>query len=368
MVCAIPIGYLADRYNRPRILAACIVIWSVATLGSGLAAGRETLYICRFFIGVGEAGCLIIGQALIADYFASEVRGKALSLFHVAVPLGGTGAFILAGLLEKAIGWRSLFYVAGFPGFIVAALILLLVDPPRGGKSAVPPGTLTPGPATGGIRGYLQLFKIRTLMFVIFGQAFAVILLVCWIHFGVDFFTKVRGMDEQHARLTLGILALVSGALGNSVGGILGDRMARKHKGAYAILAGFGYLAAVPCLLVGFLSPEKWIYLTTLTTGSFCLFMCMPALNAQIAAVTPAHQRAMAWSLAVFILHLLGDTAAPWVFGKVDEAYGRTNAFTGFTFFLVLAGISCLIASRYATREVDRLVSRPPAGPPLGPV
>src|SRR5688572_865432 len=216
MVCAIPIGYLADRHNRPRILALCIVIWSVATIGSGLAASRETLYICRFFIGVGEAGCLIIGQALIADFFAAEVRGRALSLFHVAVPLGGTGAFILAGLLEKHLGWEALFYVAGAPGFLVAGLILLLADPPRGGTS-VQPGTVVPagshgppasskGPA--GIRSYLQLFKIRTLMFVIFGQAFAVILLVSWIHFGVEFFTEQRGMDRQSARLTLGILAL----------------------------------------------------------------------------------------------------------------------------------------------------------------
>lgn len=366
MACAIPIGYLADRHNRPRILAACIVVWSLATIGSGMAVGREALYVCRFFIGVGEAGCLIIGQALIADYFAAEVRGRALSLFHVAVPLGGTGAFILAGALEGSLGWRTLFYVAGFPGFLVAVLILLLADPPRGGVAIH--GGLTPGPSKGGIRSYLQLFRIRTLMFVIFGQAFAVILLVCWIHFGVEFFTKVRGMDEENARITLGVLALISGALGNTVGGILGDRLARKYRGAYAFLAGIGYLAAVPLLLVGFLSGDPWIFLPTLTAGSFCLFLCMPAVNAQIAAVTPAHQRAMAWSLAVFILHLLGDTAAPWVFGKVDMRYGRTTAFTGFTFFLVLAGISCLLAARFASKDHERLRAPKNDSPPVLPL
>lgn len=367
MVCAIPIGYLADRHHRPRILAACIVVWSLATIGSGMATGRETLYVCRFLIGVGEAGCLIIGQALIADYFAAEVRGRALSLFHIAVPLGGTGAFILSGLLESTLGWRGLFYIAGAPGFIVALLILLLADPPRGGVAA-PPGGRPPGPAKGGVASYFNLFSIRTLMFVIFGQAFAVILLVCWIHFGVEFFTSDRGMDEESARITLGVLALISGALGNTVGGILGDRLARRYKGAYAFLAGIGYLSAVPLLLLGFLSEDKWVFLPTLTAGSFCLFMCMPAVNAQIAAVTPPHQRAMAWSLAVFILHLLGDTAAPWVFGKVDMAYGRTHAFTRFTFFLVLAGISCLIASRYASRDVERLRAPKPDNPPAAPV
>jgi MFS transporter, Spinster family, sphingosine-1-phosphate transporter len=367
MACAVPIGYLADRFNRPRILAACIVIWSVATIGSGFATVKETLYLCRFFIGVGEAGCLIIGQALIADFFAAEVRGRALSLFHLAVPLGGTGAFILAGLLEKALGWKTLFYIAGAPGFIVAVLILLLADPPRGGYS-VKPGAMAPGAAKPGIRGYLQLFRIRTLMLVIFGQAFSVILLVCWIHFGVEFFTQVRGMERESARITLGVLALISGLLGNTVGGVLGDRLARKYRGAYALVAGFGYLAAVPLLIIGFQSPHQWIFLPTLTAGSFCLFLCMPAVNAQIAAVAPPHQRAMAWSLAVFILHLVGDTTAPWVFGKVLKAYDRTTAFTGFTFFLVLAGISCLLAARYARGDVERLQSPKGETPPIQPV
>jgi MFS family permease len=365
MACAVPIGYLADRHHRPRILAACIVIWSVATIGSGLASARETLYICRFFIGVGEAGCLIIGQALIADFFAAEVRGRALSMFHIAVPLGGTGAFILAGLLEGAFGWRGLFYVAGAPGLLVAALILLLADPPRGGMAAKPDAS---APGKAGIRGYFKLFEIRTLMFVIFGQAFAVILLVSWIHFGVEFFTDVRGMNRQTARITLGILALVSGALGNTVGGVLGDRLARTHRGAYAFLAAIGYLAAVPLLMIGFLSPEMWIFIPTLTAGSFCLFMCMPAVNAQIAAVTPPHQRAMAWSLAVFILHLLGDTAAPWVFGKVDEHYGRVFAFGTFTFALLLAGYCCLLAARFARADDERLRAMKADASPALPV
>jgi MFS family permease len=367
MACAVPIGYLADRHHRPRILAACIVVWSVATIGSGFATARETLYVCRFFIGVGEAGCLIIGQALIADYFSAEVRGRALSMFHIAVPLGGTGAFILAGLLEGALGWNTLFYIAGAPGFVVAALILLLADPPRGG-AAVQPGALAPGTGKAGLRDYLGLFRIRSLMFVIFGQAFAVILLVSWIHFGVEFFTDVRGMDRQNARITLGVLALVSGALGNTVGGILGDRLARKYRGAYAFLAGLGYLAAVPLLMIGFLTGHKWIFLPTLTAGSFCLFMCMPAVNAQIAAVTPPHQRAMAWSLAVFILHLLGDTAAPWVFGLVDESYGRVFAFGTFTFALVLAGYCCLLAARFARADHERLGVAKSENPPVLPV
>jgi predicted MFS family arabinose efflux permease len=350
MVFAMPIGLLADRRNRPRILAACVVVWSVATIASGWAKSREVLYVSRFLIGVGEAGCLIIGQALIADYFRKEVRGRALSFFHAAVPLGGTCAFIMAGALGN-MDWRELFYIAGVPGFLVAAAILLLADPPRGGDEPHK-AALT------GFKAYVELLRTRTLLFVIFGQAFAMLILVCLIHFGIKFFTQVRGMDPEEAKISFGFMALISGILGNTVGGILGDRLAKRVKGGYALLAGLSYLAALPLLLVGFNVAERWIAFSSLTAGSFCLFLCMPVVNAQIASVTHPDQRGAAWALAIFILHLFGDTFNPPLFGAVSDEYGRLNAFTWFSFSLILAGVCCLFAARFARRDMERLQAR----------
>src|SRR5262245_34611662 len=60
MVCAVPIGVLADRFSRTKLFAFCIVVWSVATVASGMANSKLVLYIARVLIGVGEAGCLVI--------------------------------------------------------------------------------------------------------------------------------------------------------------------------------------------------------------------------------------------------------------------------------------------------------------------
>lgn len=357
MVFAMPIGMLADRRNRPRILALCVVIWSLATITSGWAPSSQVLYVSRFFIGVGEAGCLIIGQALIADYFRKEVRGRALSFFHAAVPLGGTCAFIMAGAFGKVLDWRELFYIAGAPGFLVAALILLLVDPPRGGDQAHKA-------ARTGFKAYVELLKTRTLLFVIFGQAFAMLILICLIHFGVKFFTDVRHMKPEQAKIYFGVMALISGAVGSAVGGAFGDWLAKRVRGGYALLAGLSYLAALPLLLIGFHVSERWISFSALTAGSFCLFLCMPVLNAQIANVTHPDQRGAAWALAIFILHLFGDTFNPPLFGAVSDTYGRLNAYTWFSFSLIPAGVCCLIASRCAGRDMDRLQVRLTATPP----
>src|SRR5689334_8237346 len=56
MICAVPVGLLADRFSRPKLFALCVGVWSVATVASGLAPSKAVLYVARVFIGVGEAG------------------------------------------------------------------------------------------------------------------------------------------------------------------------------------------------------------------------------------------------------------------------------------------------------------------------
>ncbi len=362
MVCAPFIGYASDRTRRPRLFAVCIVIWSIATIASGAATSKPVLYVSRVLIGLGEAGCLVIGSSMLSDFFPRELRGRALSLFSLGLPLGGTGAFILAGLFIKlGYSWRTLFYVAGAPGFLIAVLIWLLADPPRG--TAEPGSPHGHGGGGGGLKAYLRLFRTPTLLFIILAQASAVIILVPLIHFGVQFFVKERGMKPADARLALGVIALIAGAVGSSLSGVIGDRLAKRFRGAYALMAGVSFLLGLPCLLVGFSITDRWIFLPALTLGAVFIFLCMPAVNTQIANVSHPTQRAMAWALAVFVLHLLGDTLAPYVFGKVDTALGRHTAFLIFSGALVPASVFCFLAARTAARDEARATSdSPPPG------
>jgi MFS family permease len=392
MVFAPIVGFLTDRRSRPKIFAICVFLWSLATIGSGLAPSKSVLYAMRFFIGIGEAGCLVIGPTLLSDYFPKEVRGRALSIFFLALPLGGTAGYIVGGVVSKHLGgWQNAFYAAGLPGFLIAALVWKLLDPPRGGEAAeAGPHGGGHGGGAKGIRPYLALLKNRTLLFIILAQAFAVIFLVPLLHYGVGFFESKHGMEKDEATLTLGIIALVAGGLGNTLSGVLGDRLARRTRGAYSILAACAFAAGLPFLLLGFSAGSRWLFLPALTLGSFCYFLCMPAVNTQIANVVSARQRAMAYALAVFILHLLGDTLAPIFFGgvahsvadgaiereaaafdllawnlglpgaiEVADALGTQAAFVGFSFTLVLSSLCCFLAARTAGRD-EAAASGPP--------
>ena len=370
MVFAPIVGFMTDRYKRTRIFAVCIFIWSLATIGSGLAGfghppSKHVLYAMRFFIGIGEAGCLVIGPTLISDYFTREVRGRALSIFFLALPLGGAAGYIVGGFIAQHLGWERAFYFAGAPGFLACVLVWILTEPARGSSEAPAEGAAAEvgahgahGPGGGakvkGFRPYLSLLKNRTLLFVIFAQAFAVIFLAPLMHFGVGYFQAKYTLDKAKASLMLGGIAIVAGALGNSLSGLIGDRLAKRIKGAYAKMAGFAFAIGLPWLLLGFLSEPKIVVLPALALGAFCYFLCMPAVNTQIANCVSPQQRAMAYGLAVFILHLLGDTSAPPIFGKIAESIGTQKSFIIFSFTLLPASACCFIAARNAARDEAR--------------
>jgi MFS family permease len=355
MVFAPIVSFLIAKYPRTRIFALCVLVWSVATIGSGFAPNKWVLYVTRFFIGVGEAGCLVIGPTLLSDYFSKEVRGKVLSVFFLALPLGGTGGYIAGGQLAKHFGWQNAFLIAGLPGFLVGALIWALVEPARGD------GEDPHHPKVKGFKPYIDLLSNRTLLFIILAQAFAVIFLQPLLHFGVPFFEDERGMTKQEATTTLGVIALVAGGLGNMLSGIIGDALSRRGiRGAYAMMAGVAFTLGLPCLILGFSSAQRSLFLPGIGLGAFFYFLCMPAVNTQIANAVPAAQRAAAYAMAVFILHLLGDTFANPIFGAVaDQIKSMQRTFLMFSFSLLLAGASCFVAARFAGREEAAAAKQP---------
>jgi MFS family permease len=347
MVFAPIVGFLIARHRRPRIFALCVLVWSLATVGSGLAVNKWMLYATRFFIGVGEAGCLVIGPTLLSDYFSKEVRGRILSIFFLALPLGGATGYIAGAQITKHLNWHWAFYIAGAPGFLIAVLIWMLVDPPPSDEAA--PGAHH-APVKG-IRPYLDLLKNRTLLFIILAQAFAVMFLQPFLHYGIGFFEEVRHLQKERAALLLASIALVAGALGNALSGFIGDRLNRRIKGAYALMAGIAFCVGMPFMLVGFSSSQIPLAAAALGLGAFCYFLCMPAVNTQIANSVEADKRAMAYALAVFILHCLGDTAALPAFGKVSTVVGgKQTAFLIFSCALLLAGACCFLASKFAPK------------------
>ena len=82
-------GFAGDRFRRTRLLTIGIGIWSLATIGSGLAQTYGQLAIARSFLGIGEATNGVLTPTLLMDLFPREKRARVLSYFYLAMPVGG---------------------------------------------------------------------------------------------------------------------------------------------------------------------------------------------------------------------------------------------------------------------------------------
>src|SRR4051812_490759 len=95
------VGWLGGRVPRKDPLAASVGIWSLATFASGLVRSFEELVLARSVLAIGEATYTALAASLIADMFPRNQRGKVLTFFYLAVPLGAAIGFPLGGVLSS---------------------------------------------------------------------------------------------------------------------------------------------------------------------------------------------------------------------------------------------------------------------------
>ncbi len=124
MVAAPLFGAWGDRGARTRPIAIGVFLWSLATALSGLAHDYPQLLAGRALVGIGEAACVAIAPALLADCFAVARRGRVLAIFNMAIPVGSALGYVLGGLIGHHFGWRAAFFVAGAPGMLLAFAVL----------------------------------------------------------------------------------------------------------------------------------------------------------------------------------------------------------------------------------------------------
>src|SRR5436190_7369606 len=128
-VVGLPLGRLADVWRRKWILAIGVGVWSLLTLGSGLAWSFWSLFLLRLGVGVGEASCAPAASSLIGDLVPAEKRARAMALFMIGLPLGLALSFVVSATVAQHYSWQNAFFVAGVPGLALAVAALFIADP-----------------------------------------------------------------------------------------------------------------------------------------------------------------------------------------------------------------------------------------------
>ena len=131
---SIPIGFLADKTSRSKVLALACAIWSGATMACGFAFSYLQFALSFVVVGFGEAGGVPPSYAIISDYYPPHRRGTALGIFNLGPPIGAAFGVAFGASIAAAFGWRMAFIALGAVGvFAVIGILLIVREPKKGG-------------------------------------------------------------------------------------------------------------------------------------------------------------------------------------------------------------------------------------------
>jgi predicted MFS family arabinose efflux permease len=348
-------GWGGDRHARLPIAAAGVVVWSVAVTASGLAPTYALLLVARAVTGVGEAGYAVVTPSLLSDLYPPERRGRALATFYAAIPVGTALGYAVGGTIGSNFGWRAAFLVAGVPGLLLALSLLSLSEPRRGAFDRGTAVAATPLALGASVRALLARpsYVFNTAAQVLY--TFSMGGLATWMP---TYFVRERHIPLVAATTTFGVLLLIAGFAGTLLGGQLGDRMAKRLRGAQFAVSGWSLLASLGFTCVAVLSPEPAVFWPAMFGSLFLLFLNVGPLNAAMANVLPADLRTRGFALTTMAIHLLGDAASPWLIGVVSDRIGLTAPVLGAGMLLGVSGL-VLLAGRNALDRDAQAVAGP---------
>jgi ACS family hexuronate transporter-like MFS transporter len=238
-------GPLIDRLGTRVGYALTTAWWSVAAMVHALAHGAWSLGVCRFLLGMGEAGNWPAGVKVVAEWFPVKERALAAGIFNSGSAIGAILAPPLVVWILIRAGWRAAFFFVGAIG-----LLWVLAWLPTYRTPASVQVERKRAPVS-----FLRLFRARFVWSFTAAKVFLDPVWYFYIFWFPQYLKKARGFDLAAIGKYAWIPFLVAG-VGNLLGGwVAGTLLRRGHsatmsrKAAVTIFA-LLMAATIPAVLV----------------------------------------------------------------------------------------------------------------------
>jgi MFS family permease len=343
MISAPILGLLADRMSRWIIVGSAVILWSLASGGSGLAATFAILFATRIFVGIGEGGYGPAAPTILADLFPIQTRGRVMAVFYAAIPVGSALGYVIGGLVGAHLGWRWAFFLVTPPGLLLGLLCFWQSDP------RVAADHLAQKSPRRSVRDYLNLFRTRS--YLINCIAMTLMTFVTGgLGFWVPAYLRYRDQSPAVGMTIFGLITVVAGLVSTLLGGVVADRLRSRFAGSYFWVSGIGMLIACPFFLVTLYTPfpAAWV---PMFFAIFFLFLNTGPSNTALANVSLPAVRATAFAVSILVVHALGDVQAFWLLGYIG---GHANMHVAFLFvsgIIFLSGVVWLIGVKYLAAD-----------------
>jgi predicted MFS family arabinose efflux permease len=355
----LPIARWADHGVRKNIMALAIAVCGIMTAFCGMAQGFFTLLFSRIGVGAGEAGLIPTAQSMISDYFDEKKRGMPMGILMAGGMFGTILCIMIGGYLNHAYGWRTAVIAMGLPGLVVSIIAhMTLREPERGGQdsSKAKPVALSIKEAL------VAIFKIKTLVLVIFATAIGVFAFYGVAQWGAAFFIRSHGMNTAQVGKAFG-LAFGGGALlGNLLGGKLGDILAKSDDRWHLWLSIIAYLVCIPFMALAYDATSQQAALIFMFFGVTMALIPVGPQFAMMMLLVPASIRATTAAVGLFFSSVIGIGLGPTIVGLISDnltsIYGKEalrHALFYSSFATVIAAILMLLAVRTMPGDLKRL-------------
>jgi predicted MFS family arabinose efflux permease len=318
-------GTLVDRFGRRKLmLVVATVVFSLASVLSGFAAGFVALLGARLLMGVAEGGIMPITQTLIASDVPHARRGLAQGItqnFGANLLANSIGPIVIVWMGQH-YGWRNAFFLSAIPGLVMAFLIAWLVREPKIEAERVKP---EPG-------AVMRMLSDRNIQLCILISTLLVAFLLVFVTFTPLYLLNVRGFSQAQMSVIMSSFGVASMAIAFLVPGS-SDRFGRKPVIIIASL--LGMVLPLGLLFVGSASVPQMIACIAAGAALSGVFpLVMATIPSEI--VGPA-KTTTALSLTMGISEIVGGVFAPSIAGRVADAHGL-----GATLW-ILAGLTAAI-------------------------
>jgi MFS family permease len=320
-------GYLYDRFARAKLLSLASFIWGATTWLNALARNFGVFLVTRASTGIDDSSYPGL-YTLVADYFGPNLRGKVYGLLQLAQPIGYLVGMILALMVAPMIGgWRSVFFITGSLGLVIALFIFFGVkEMPRGKAEPEFENMAEMQTFKFSWDEAKRIFQKRTMWFI-FLQGFAGVF--PWnviTYFFFAYLERERGYDANSILFTMAPVILIL-ASGYFIGGALGDFAFKRTKKGRILVSSTGVVLGAVFIYLALNTPIE-------ARTQFFIFMCltaifMPLSSANVIAtvydVTVPEVRSTAQAVEYFIENG-GAAFAPIITGLIADAIDLKTA------------------------------------------
>jgi MFS family permease len=353
----LPLGRLADTRNRRNVIIVGVVLWSFLTSACSAAKSFWSLFLARMGVGVGEATLSPSAFSLISDYFPKEKLGAALSVYSMGIFIGSGLALIAGGsvvdavtrmpavtlpLLGTVAPWRFTFLIVGEPGLAIALLLYTVREPIRRQLMR----------ASNGAPARLQFHEVvlelrmrwRSVMGISVGMVFQSMCTYAFVAWAPAFLQRIHGWSAGQSGRALGLIILVFGCLGMSVGGRLCDHW--QKKGVLEAPLRVAVISAIGTgILFAFAMTAKQVDWTMLLLAPALFFLALPigSSYAAIQLIFPNQVRGQVSALFLLILNLGGLSLGPLLPGLLNDYVFRNEKMIGPSVAITISAASVLM-------------------------